>query len=323
MRRDGEQLEVLRNINLDVPERSIVALVGASGCGKSTLLNIIAGLAQPDQGQVLLNDIPSRAFRDWRTMAYMFQEDRLFPWRTTAQNVGLGLEAFGVPRKERRERVRSVLELVGLDKFADSYPHELSGGMRSRAALGRSLVTEPVILLMDEPFSKLDPSIRAQMHEEVLRIAALKGMTVIFVTHDVGQQHKAIWLFDEADRDPRHRLGDRHTRVHQRQRRAAHGGHRAAAVRFRDVGDHANRVRELFFGGNHPLHRAFGQGPVADFPATGSADRTDFANRVRREVVVEHKPLSELRIQPVDTLRIARGSQHNRRQRLGFTACEQ
>lgn len=185
MRRDGAQLEVLRNIDLDVPERSIVALVGASGCGKSTLLNIIAGLVRPDQGKVFLNDVPSRDFRNWRSMTYMFQEDRLFPWRTTAQNVGLGLEAFGVPRAERRDRVRKVLELVGLDKFADAYPHELSGGMRSRAALGRSLVTEPAILLMDEPFSKLDPSIRAQMHEEVLRISALKGMSVIFVTHDV------------------------------------------------------------------------------------------------------------------------------------------
>ncbi|MFG1463352.1 ABC transporter ATP-binding protein [Xanthobacter sp. DSM 24535] len=194
MRRDGEQLEVLRNIDLEVPERSIVALVGASGCGKSTLLNIIAGLVQPDQGKVLLNDVPSRDFRDWRTMAYMFQEDRLFPWRTTAQNVGLGLEAFGVPRAERRERVRKVLELVGLEKFAESYPHELSGGMRSRAALGRSLVTEPVILLMDEPFSKLDPSIRSQMHDEVLRIAALKGMSVIFVTHDV---EEAVVLADK------------------------------------------------------------------------------------------------------------------------------
>jgi len=194
MRRDGEQLEVLRNIDLEVPERSIVALVGASGCGKSTLLNIIAGLVQPDQGKVLLNDVPSRDFRDWRTMAYMFQEDRLFPWRTTAQNVGLGLEAFGVPRAERRERVRKVLELVGLEKFADAFPHELSGGMRSRAALGRSLVTAPAILLMDEPFSKLDPSIRSQMHDEVLRIAALKGMTVIFVTHDV---EEAVVLADK------------------------------------------------------------------------------------------------------------------------------
>ncbi|MBP2147810.1 ABC transporter ATP-binding protein [Xanthobacter flavus] len=185
MRRDGEQLEVLRNIDLDVPERSIVALVGASGCGKSTLLNIVAGLIPPDQGAVFLNGQKSSAFKDWRTMTYMFQEDRLFPWRTTAQNVALGLEAAGLPRKERRERVMQVLELVGLEKFADSFPHELSGGMRSRAALGRSLVTEPSILLMDEPFSKLDPSIRTQMHDEVLRIAALRQMSVLFVTHDV------------------------------------------------------------------------------------------------------------------------------------------
>ena len=185
MRRDGEQLEVLRNIDLDVPERSIVALVGASGCGKSTLLNIVAGLIPPDQGMVLLNGQKSSAFKDWRSMTYMFQEDRLFPWRTTAQNVALGLEAAGMARAERRDRVMQVLELVGLEKFADSCPHELSGGMRSRAALGRSLVTEPSILLMDEPFSKLDPSIRTQMHDEVLRIAGLRQMSVLFVTHDV------------------------------------------------------------------------------------------------------------------------------------------
>ncbi len=184
-RRDGTQLEVLRDIDLAVPERSIVALVGASGCGKSTLLNIIACLVSPDQGTVFLRDVPSREFRDWQTMTYMFQEDRLFPWRTAARNVALGLEALGVPMAERRERVMQTLELVGLEKFADVYPHELSGGMRSRVALGRSLVTGPKILLMDEPFSKLDPSIRSQMHEEVLRIAALKDMTVIFVTHDV------------------------------------------------------------------------------------------------------------------------------------------
>lgn len=185
VRRDGEQLEVLRNIDLDVPERSIVALVGASGCGKSTLLNIVAGLIPPDQGTVYLNGQKSSAFKDWRSMTYMFQEDRLFPWRTTAQNVALGLEAAGMRRAERRNRVMQVLELVGLEKFADSFPHELSGGMRSRAALGRSLVTEPMILLMDEPFSKLDPSIRTQMHDEVLRIAALRRMSVLFVTHDV------------------------------------------------------------------------------------------------------------------------------------------
>jgi len=193
VRRGGEQLEVLRNIDLKVEERSIVALVGASGCGKSTLLNIIAGLIAPDQGAVFLNDVKSSAFKDWRSMTYMFQEDRLFPWRTTAQNVALGLEAAGLPRAERRDKVMQVLELVGLEKFADAFPHELSGGMRSRAALGRSLVTEPSILLMDEPFSKLDPSIRAQMHEEVLRIAQMKAMSVIFVTHDV---EEAVVLAD-------------------------------------------------------------------------------------------------------------------------------
>jgi NitT/TauT family transport system ATP-binding protein len=194
MRRDGEQLEVLRDIDLEISERSIVALVGASGSGKSTLLNIIAGLIEPDCGTVFLNDVKSSDFKEWQSLTYMFQEDRLFPWRTTAQNVGLGLEAMNIGRDERHDRVARVLKLVGLDGFADSYPHELSGGMRSRAALGRSLVTEPRILLMDEPFSKLDPSIRAQMHDEVLRIAALTKMTLVFVTHDV---EEAVVLADK------------------------------------------------------------------------------------------------------------------------------
>jgi NitT/TauT family transport system ATP-binding protein len=194
MRRDGTQLEVLRDINLHVEPRSVTALVGASGSGKSTLLNIIAGLIQPDQGIVFLNDVRSSEFKDWRSMTYMFQEDRLFPWRTTAQNVGFGLEAMDISRAERRDRVRQTLELVGLENFADAYPHELSGGMRSRAALGRSLVTEPTILLMDEPFSKLDPSIREQMHHEVLRIVNLRKMTVIFVTHDM---EEAVVLADK------------------------------------------------------------------------------------------------------------------------------
>ncbi|MEP9380584.1 ABC transporter ATP-binding protein [Aquabacter sp. CN5-332] len=184
-RRDGVQLEVLRNIDLDVPERSIVALLGASGCGKSTILNIIAGLMEPDHGALLLNGTPSDAFGDWRSMTYMFQEDRLLPWRTAAQNVAFGLEASSLPRAERRSRVADTLELVGLSQFADVFPHELSGGMRSRVALARSLAPRPSILLMDEPFSKLDPNIRSQMHAEVLRIAALRDVTIIFVTHDV------------------------------------------------------------------------------------------------------------------------------------------
>jgi ABC-type nitrate/sulfonate/bicarbonate transport system ATPase subunit len=184
-RREGAPLHVLDAIEIAIPQHTIVAILGASGCGKSTLLNMIAGLIEPDEGVVLLDGIPSHAFRDWRAMTYMFQEDRLLPWRTAAQNVAFGLEAGGMGREERRRRVEETLRLVGLDDFRDAYPHELSGGMRSRVALARSLVTEPRILLLDEPFSKLDPEIRAQMHAELLRIAALRAMTLVFVTHDV------------------------------------------------------------------------------------------------------------------------------------------
>nr|WP_276592253.1 MULTISPECIES: ABC transporter ATP-binding protein [unclassified Methylobacterium] len=172
-------------IDIAIPQHAIVAILGASGCGKSTLLNMIAGLVEPDEGAILLDGIPSHAFRDWRAMTYMFQEDRLLPWRTAAQNVAFGLEAGTMSRAERVRRVDDTLRLVGLDTFRDAYPHELSGGMRSRVALARSLVTEPRILLLDEPFSKLDPEIRAQMHAELLRIAGLRAMTLVFVTHDV------------------------------------------------------------------------------------------------------------------------------------------
>ena len=193
--RDGESLHVLQAVDLEVEERSVAAIVGASGCGKSTLLNIIAGLIPPDRGEVFLNGVPSRSFKDWRSLTYMFQDDRLLPWRTAAQNVAFGLEAAHTPRAERRERVAETLALVGLADFAGAYPHELSGGMRSRVALARSLVTRPSILLMDEPFSKLDPSIRSQMHDEVLRVAGLMGMTIVFVTHDV---EEAVVLADKV-----------------------------------------------------------------------------------------------------------------------------
>ncbi len=192
-RRDGAPLHVLQDIALAVPQRAIVAIVGASGCGKSTLLNIIAGLIEPDAGGVRLFGTPSRDWRDWRVMTYMFQEDRLLPWRTAAQNVAFGLEAGRMPAAERRRRIDETLGLVGLSSFRDAYPYELSGGMRSRVALARSLVTEPTILLLDEPFSKLDPTIRAQMHAELLRIAALRAMTLIFVTHDA---EEAVVLAD-------------------------------------------------------------------------------------------------------------------------------
>lgn len=182
---EGQSLLVLKDIDIQVPAQSILAILGASGCGKSTLLNIISGILRPDRGHVCINGIPSRDFQDWRSVSYMFQEDRLLPWRTALANVEFSLEAGTMPRAERRRRALEALQLVGLNGFEDAFPHQLSGGMRSRVALARSLVLDPCILLMDEPFSRLDAQTRSLMHQELLRIQQMKHMTIIFVTHDV------------------------------------------------------------------------------------------------------------------------------------------
>lgn len=182
---DRQPLHVLENIELAVPDHGILAILGASGCGKSTLLNIISGLVRPERGEIAFHGVPSRVFTDWRSVSYVFQEDRLLPWRTAMRNVEFALEAGSTPRAERRERARAALQLVGLSGFEDAFPFQLSGGMKSRVALARSLVLEPSILLMDEPFSKLDAQTRSLMHQELLRIHALKRMTIVFVTHDV------------------------------------------------------------------------------------------------------------------------------------------
>jgi NitT/TauT family transport system ATP-binding protein len=188
-------IEVLRNVNLTVPPQAIVGLIGASGSGKSTILNIISGILRPDRGQVCICGAASGEFNDWRSISYMFQDDRLLPWRTAVRNVEFALEAGSIAKKERVERALRALELVELESFEEAFPYQLSGGMRSRVALARSLVTEPRILLMDEPFSRLDAQTRALMHEELLRIHRLKRMTVVFVTHDVAE---AVLLADQV-----------------------------------------------------------------------------------------------------------------------------
>jgi ABC-type nitrate/sulfonate/bicarbonate transport system ATPase subunit len=182
---DGQQLQALKDVDLDVPAQSILAILGASGCGKSTLLNIISGIQSPDRGQVCINGVPSKEFAEWRTVSYMFQEDRLLPWRTALRNVEFSLEAASTPRVTRQARARDALQLVGLAGFEDAFPYQLSGGMRSRVALARSLVLDPGILLMDEPFSRLDAQTRALMHDELMRIQDMRRMTIVFVTHDV------------------------------------------------------------------------------------------------------------------------------------------
>lgn len=195
IRTDAPALRVLDGVSFTVPAGRITAILGPSGCGKSTLLNMIAGLMPADQGEVRLEGISVRDFTDWRHIGYLFQDDRLLPWRTALENVEFGLEAERVSRAERRERARRALSAVGLDGFFGAYPNALSGGMRSRVALARSLVKEPRILLLDEPFSKLDPSMRAQMHAELLQAQVERGITVVFVTHDI---EEAVILADEV-----------------------------------------------------------------------------------------------------------------------------
>jgi ABC-type nitrate/sulfonate/bicarbonate transport system ATPase subunit len=190
---NGSPLEVLHDVSFEVPRGEIVAILGPSGSGKSTLLNMAAGLLQPDRGRVILMGQDTTGAVDWTRVGYMFQDDRLLPWRVAVKNVTLALEAGSMPASERMGRARAGLALVGLADFAEAYPHQLSGGMRSRVALARSLVTEPDILLMDEPFSRLDAQTRGAMHRELLRIQDLRRMTILFVTHDV---EEAVVLAD-------------------------------------------------------------------------------------------------------------------------------
>ena len=147
-----------------------------------------------DQGEVTIGGVPAGG-EAVVPLSVRFQEDRLLPWRNAARNVGFGLEAGPIAKPEKARRIGDALDMVGLAEFADAFPHELSGGMRSRVALARSLATRPEVLLMDEPFSKLDPGTRTQMHGEVLRIAAAQAVTVIFVTHDV---EEAVVLADRV-----------------------------------------------------------------------------------------------------------------------------
>ncbi len=191
--REGKLLLVLDGISIDVAPGQTHVILGPSGGGKSTLLQILAGLASFDDGEITIDGVDLRRFAKWRTIGYAFQDDRLLPWRTVLRNVSLALEFPGISREEQLTRSRRILEIVGLSQFEGAYPHELSGGMRSRAALARSLVTEPRILLMDEPFARLDAQTRANLQDEFIRLRRLFEMTVVLVTHD---QEEALILGD-------------------------------------------------------------------------------------------------------------------------------
>ncbi len=187
------ELNALKDISFDLREGEFVCLVGPSGCGKSTLLNLIAGLEKPDTGEIILDGKPVHGPGADRVV--VFQDGALFPWMSVIGNVEYGLKLKGLPQDECTESAMKVLKLVHLDKFAHSFIHELSGGMRQRVAIARGLVLEPRILLMDEPFAALDTQTRDLLVEELRGIWSELGNTVLFVTHNV---REAVYLGDRV-----------------------------------------------------------------------------------------------------------------------------
>ena len=175
----------LEDITLDVRAGEFLALVGPSGCGKSTLLDLLGGLAVPTSGRILLDGRPIAG--PARDRGIVFQQYALFPWRTAAENVEFGLDIAGLKPKQRRDIARHHLDLVGLSAFADRYPHELSGGMKQRVAIARSLAYDPEVLLMDEPFAALDAQTRETLQGELLRIWRSTGKTIVFITHGIDE----------------------------------------------------------------------------------------------------------------------------------------
>ncbi len=186
-------MPAVASVSFDVRDKEFVALVGPSGCGKSTVLNMIAGLIRPSAGEIRLDDRPYTGIPP--QVGYVFQKDTVFPWRTVSRNIALGLEYHGVPAAEREGRVRAAVRLVGLEGFEDAYPATLSGGMRQRVALMRTLVVEPEILLMDEPFGALDTHTKLRLQAQLLDLWLARRQTVVFVTHDLAE---AITLADRV-----------------------------------------------------------------------------------------------------------------------------
>jgi NitT/TauT family transport system ATP-binding protein len=192
---DRGPVEALAEISLTVAEGEFVALLGPTGCGKSSLLRLVSDLISPTAGAIAVRGEPCAAARRENQFGFVFQEPALLSWRTALGNVQLPLEVVGYPQASRRARCEELLSSVGLDKFKDAYPHELSGGMKQRVAIVRALAWNPSILLMDEPFSALDELTRAQLQDDLLRLWSGERKTVLFVTHNVSE---AIYLADRV-----------------------------------------------------------------------------------------------------------------------------
>jgi NitT/TauT family transport system ATP-binding protein len=187
------EVEALRDMSLDFPKGQLTSLLGPSGCGKTTLLKIIAGLLQPNQGEVYVNgQIVSEPGPD---RAFVFQDFALMPWASVLKNVAFGLELRKVAKSEREDIARKYIKEVGLDGFENSYPHELSGGMRQRVGLARALSVDSPVLLMDEPFSAVDEQTRRKFQEDLLQLVKEESKTFIFVTHSI---EEAVYVSDQV-----------------------------------------------------------------------------------------------------------------------------
>jgi NitT/TauT family transport system ATP-binding protein len=189
----GRPVLALEDVSLEVREREFLALLGPSGCGKSTLLYLIGGFLPIETGSITVNGKPVAAPGPDRGI--VFQHFALFPWKTVKANILYGLERMGLPRAEREDRAQKFIDMVGLTGFEDSFPSQLSGGMKQRTAIARTLAFDPEILLMDEPFGALDAQTRSLMQAELLTIWQRTPKTVIFVTHDV---QEAVYLADRV-----------------------------------------------------------------------------------------------------------------------------
>jgi NitT/TauT family transport system ATP-binding protein len=191
--RSGRQVEALRDVSVNVGHHEFVSVIGPSGCGKSTFLRIIAGLDRPSAGEVVVAG--KRVSRPGADRGMVFQEYALLPWKTTQKNIEFGPLLKGTPKAERAEIARRFIALVGLGGAEHKYPHQLSGGMRQRAAVARALANNPAILLMDEPFAAVDAMTRQRLQEELAAISAAERTTVLFVTHAI---EEAVFLSDRV-----------------------------------------------------------------------------------------------------------------------------